>query len=387
MKDHKVYADHAATAKVSERALAAALPFLGERFGNPSAVYGTGTDAAGAMLTARKRIAGLLGADASELFFTSGGTEADNWAVKSAAELCFAAGKRHIVTTNIEHHAVLGSCRHLERLGFEVTYLPADRDGLISPEQVSSAVREDTALVSVMLANNEIGTLQPVAQIGEICRERGVLLHTDAVQAAGHIPIDVKELGADMLSLSGHKFGSPKGIGALYVRKGLTLPPLLDGGAQERGRRAGTENTAGAAAMSEALAESLEDLEAKTARLLAMRERLIGGLLRIPGSRLNGDRQKRLPGNVNISFEGIEGEGLIVMLDMLGVQASSGSACTSFSPEPSHVLKAIGLSDELAKGSLRLTLGADNTSEDADRILEAVPKAVERLRRMSPCKF
>ncbi|MBR6045782.1 MAG: cysteine desulfurase [Ruminococcus sp.] len=384
MAERTVYADWSATAKPSKRALEAAMLYLTDSFGNAGAVYSLGRASAKALHEARRNTAALLGADIGEIFFTSGGTESDNLAVKGAAELGAAMGKRHIVTTAFEHHAVLNTCKYLESRGVEVTYLRPDSRGMISAGQVAEAIREDTALVSMMYVNNEIGTIQPVAEAAAICRSRGVLFHTDAVQAAGHLPIDVKALGADLLSVSGHKFGAFKGIGALYVREGVKLPSLIHGGGQESGLRAGTENVAGAVSLSEALAESLEDIEAKNTRILSLRERIIDGLLAVPESRLNGDRQCRAAGNINVSFLGIEGESLLLMLDINGVRASSGSACTSFSAEPSHVLTSIGVHPELAKGSLRLTIGSDTTEADADYIVRVTSKAVAELRSMSP---
>jgi len=371
---------------VSKKALDAAMPYLTELYGNAGAVYSLGTKSARAVFDARKSIARSLGCEASEIIFTSGGSESDNMAILGAAELGRQTGKRHIVTTNIEHHAVLNTCRKLEAQGYDVTYLPADGEGLITAEQISEAIREDTALVSVMYANNEIGTLMPIKEIAAICRSKNILFHTDAVQAAGHLPLELNSLGVDMLSVSGHKFGAFKGVGALYIRKELKLPPLISGGHQESGLRAGTENVAGIVSMAEALRESLEGLKDKTDRLLNVRDKLTEGLLKIPGSRLNGDRKKRLPSNVNISFDGVEGESLLLMLDINGVMASSGSACTSYSADPSHVLKAIGLDDRLAKGSLRLSLSPDTTLDDAGFIISAVEKSVLTLRELSGAK-
>ena len=383
MTKRTVYADNAATMPVSKKALDAAMPYLTELYGNAGAVYSLGTKSARAVFDARKSIARSLGCEASEIIFTSGGSESDNMAILGATELGRQAGKRHIVTTNIEHHAVLNTCRRLEAQGYDVTYLPADGEGLIAAEQISEAIREDTALVSVMYANNEIGTLMPIKEIAAICRSKNILFHTDAVQAAGHLPLELNSLGVDMLSVSGHKFGAFKGVGALYIRKELKLPPLISGGHQESGLRAGTENVAGIVSMAEALRESLEGLKDKTDRLLNVRDKLTEGLLKIPGSRLNGDRKKRLPSNVNISFDGVEGESLLLMLDINGVMASSGSACTSYSADPSHVLKAIGLDDRLAKGSLRLSLSPDTTLDDAGFIISAVEKSVQTLRELS----
>lgn len=386
MEKRFVYADNAATTNVSETAFNAMLPFLKEQYGNPSSIYSLGMDAAKAVLNARRQVAEALGAARpSEIFFTSGGSEADNMAVIGGAELGAESGKRHIITSNIEHHAVLHSCEYLEGKGFEVTYLPADENGLISAEQVSNAIREDTALVTIMAVNNEIGSIQPISEIGNICRERGVLFHTDAVQAVGHMEIDLQKSCIDMLSLSGHKFHSPKGVGALYVRSGTDLPSLIHGGAQERGKRAGTENVACIVAMGAAITEAAADISARSERLAKMRDRLTDGILAsIPHSRLNGGRKCRAAGNVNVSFRGIEGESLLLALDIAGIAASSGSACTSGSIDPSHVLTAIGLPEELAKGSLRLTLGDNNTDDDIDYILKVLPDTVKKLRRMSP---
>ena len=379
-----VYADNAATTAVSPTVLRAMEPFYTETYGNPSSLYSAGQRAKKALEEARAAIAGRLNAEPNEIFFTSGGSEADNWAIKGAARLLAKKGKRHIVTTKFEHHAVLHTCAALEKEGFEVTYLEVHRDGVVRPEEVEAAIREDTALVSVMYANNEIGTLQPIAEIGAICRRRGVLFHTDAVQAAGNVPIDVKAQSVDMLSISAHKFHGPKGVGLLYCRRGIALPNLIDGGAQERGRRAGTENVAGIVGMSAALSEACDTMAERGERLTKMRDRLIREALRIERSRLNGDPVRRLPGNVSLCFEGIEGESLLLLLEFAGVCASSGSACTSGSLDPSHVLLAIGLPHEVAHGSLRLSLSDGNTEEDVDYILSVLPGIVERLRAMSP---
>lgn len=379
-----IYADNAATTRVTESVLSAMLPYFTEEYGNASAVCRLGQRAARAVLNARKAVADALGADVREIYFTSGGSESDNWAIKGAAALGERSGKRHIVTTAVEHHAVLRSCEALEARGFGVTYLPVDEYGRVTAAQVAAAVRDDTCLVSVMYANNEVGTIMPVREIGAVCRERGVLFHTDAVQAVGHIPIDVRTLGADMLSLSGHKLHAPKGIGALYVRSGVELPPFISGGSQERGRRAGTENVPAIVGLGQAMTDAAKDISERAERMTALRERLTEGLLGIPETRLNGHPTERLAGNVNISFRGVEGESLLLMLDMNGVCASSGSACTSGSSEPSHVLLAMGVPKELAQGSLRLTFGDDATAEDIDRIIGAVKSSAERLRSMSP---
>ncbi|MDE7298593.1 MAG: IscS subfamily cysteine desulfurase [Lachnospiraceae bacterium] len=379
-----VYADNAATTRPSERALTAFLEIQREYWGNPSSLYSAGQYAEEKLSEARRRIAVCLGAQAEEIYFTSCGTESDNHAIRSAAALGIKKGKHHIVSSAFEHHAVLHTLQQLEKEGFEVTYLPVHEDGLVREEELAAALREDTALVTIMFANNEIGTVQPIAGLGRLCRERGILFHTDAVQAAGHCRLDPAALNVDMLSISAHKFHGPKGIGALYVRRGVPLLPLLYGGAQERGRRPGTENVAGAAAMAAALEESLEGLEEKQARILALRERLIDGILTIEKSRLNGDRSRRLAGNANFCFEGIEGESLLLLLDDRGISASSGSACTSGSLDPSHVLLAIGLPHEIAHGSLRISLGEETTQEDVDYIVENVKEVVQYLRNMSP---
>lgn len=380
----QVYADNAATTKLSDTALQAMLPYLTEHFGNASSLYRIGQTAHHAVEDARKTIADVLHAQAEEIYFTSGGSEADNWAIKGVAELQAKKGKKHIITTAFEHHAVLHTVKKLEAAGFEITYLPVYENGIVRVSDFRDALRDDTALVTVMYANNEIGTIQPIAEIGALCREKGVLFHTDAVQAAGHLPIDVAAQNIDLLSMSAHKFHGPKGVGALYCRKGLRLPNLIEGGAQERGRRAGTEAVYAMAGMATALQEAQENLEQNTKKMTALRDRLIDGLLQIPCSRLNGDRTNRLPGNVNISFEGVEGESLLLYLDMQGISASSGSACTSGSLDPSHVLLAIGLPHEVAHGSLRLSLCENNTEAEMDYIIQAVPPIIERLRAMSP---
>ena len=384
MEKRFVYADNAATTRISRTVLDAMMPALTGDFGNPSAVYRLGRDAAGTVLAARKQCADALGTKVSEVYFTSGGSESDNWAIKGAAALGMTNGKRHIVTSAVEHHAVLNSCAALEKNGFEVTYLMPDKYGRITAEQVAAAVREDTCLVSLMTANNEVGTLMPVAETAAVCRERGVLFHTDAVQAVGHIPINVRELGVDMLSLSGHKIHAPKGIGILYVRSGVELPNFIDGGGQERGRRGGTENVPAIIGLGQALTEAVADITARNARIAALRDRLAEGLLAIPRTHLNGHPTERLAGNLSLSFEGIEGESLLLMLDMRGICASSGSACSAGSTEPSHVLTAMGLTEQLAKGSLRLSLGDDTTDEDVDYMLDVIPECVSRLREMSP---
>ena len=380
-----IYADNAATTQVSQRVFQKMLPWLSQHYGNPSSIYGIGREARGAVEDARAQLAQALNAQPSEIFFTACGTESDNWAIKGVAHALAAKGKKHIITSAIEHHAVLHTCKALEKEGFTVTYLPVDRDGLVSVADVEKAITRETALVSIMFANNEIGTIQPVAEIGAACRSRGVPFHTDAVQAVGHLPIDVEALNIDLLSLSAHKFHGPKGVGALYIRKGCPFPAtLLEGGGQERGRRAGTENVAGIVGMGAAIVEALEGLPEKTARVQAMRDRLIGALTKLPKTHLNGHPHRRLPGNCNISFEGVEGESLLLLLDNRDICASSGSACTSGSLDPSHVLLAIGLPHEVAHGSLRLSLGDLNTSDQVEEIITGVTQVVERLRAMSP---
>lgn len=380
----RVYADNAATTKLSERAFEAMKPYLTEIYGNPSSLYTEGVEARKAVDKAREDIAKCLNAQPNEIFFLSGGSEADNWAIKGAAELGEKKGKKHIISSKFEHHAVLHTLEYLEKHGFEVTLLDVHEDGLVRPEELEAAIREDTALITIMYANNEIGTIQPIKELAAIAKNHGIIFHTDAVQAVGTIPVDVKELGVDMLSLSSHKFHGPKGVGALYVRKGIRLPNLVHGGAQERGLRAGTENLAGVVGMAEALKESVEVMDERNKRLEKMRDRLIDNLLKIDRSRVNGDRVHRLPGNVNMCFQGIEGESLLLSLDLKGVAASSGSACTSGSLDPSHVLLSIGLPHEIAHGSIRMTFSTENTEEDIDYILAELPPIVDRLRSMSP---
>ncbi len=379
-----VYADNAATTAMSDAAVAAMLPFMKDVYGNPSSLHTAGQAAKEALESARARIAARLNAEPREIYFTSGGSEADNQAIRSAAEVGEKRGKKHIVSTAFEHHAVLHTLKKLERQGFEVTYLDVHENGIVTAKQVADAIRPDTALVTVMFANNEIGTVQPIAEIGAVCREKGVTFHTDAVQAVGHIPVDVRAQNIDMLSLSAHKFHGPKGIGALFVRRGLPLMTFIEGGAQERGRRAGTENLAAIAAMAAALDEACDGMTETSEKLFAMTDRLIDGLGKIEHSKLNGDRRNRLPNIVNMCFEGIEGESLLLLLDDKGICASSGSACTSGSLDPSHVLLALGLPHEVAHGSLRLSLSDMNTQADVDAILAAVPPVVEYLRNMSP---
>lgn len=381
-----IYADNAATTRMSDTALAAMLPYMQGCYANPSSLHSDGQAAAQALHDARERVAKCLGCEAREIIFTSGGSESDNQAILSAATLGEKAGKKHIISTNIEHHAVLHTLRRLEKKGFSVTLLPADEKGRITPAQVAAAIRPDTCLVSVMYANNEIGTIEPIADIGAVCREKGVLFHTDAVQAAGHLHIDVRAQNIDMLSLSAHKFHGPKGIGALYARRGIVLTNLIEGGAQERGKRAGTENVPAIMGMAAALEEACANLGRNAEKVGALRKRLIEGLLQIPHSALNGedDLKHRLAGNVSFCFEGIEGESLLLLLDAKGISASSGSACTSGSLDPSHVLLAIGRPHEVAHGSLRLSLCEENTEEEVAYMLEEIPKVVAYLRGMSP---
>ncbi len=379
-----IYLDNAATTKMSRAAINAMLPYFDTIYGNPSSLHSAGQTAAAALADARARIAACLGCEAREIYFTSGGSEADNQAIVSAAQLGARKGKKHLISTAIEHHAVLHTLQKLEQEGFEVTLLPVGEHGIVSVEAVAAAIREDTCLVTVMYANNEIGTIQPVAQIGALCRARSVLFHTDAVQAAGHLPIDVREQNIDLLSLSAHKFHGPKGIGVLYARRGVALTNLIEGGAQERGKRAGTENLPAIMGMAAALEEACAHQAEHAAQLAALRDRLIDGLSQIPHAVLNGDRECRLPGNVSFCFEGIEGESLLLYLDGLGVYASSGSACTSGSLDPSHVLLAIGRIHDIAHGSLRLTLSEETTADEIDYTVRAVRDVVERLRGMSP---
>ena len=379
-----IYLDNAATTRVSDAALDAMLPYFRQQYGNPSSLYAFGQEAKEALERARATVAGVLNCEPREIIFTSGGSEADNQAIRSAAAIGARAGKRHIISTAFEHHAVLHTLSKLEKEGFEVTLLDVHSDGLVRVEELEAAIRQDTCLVTVMYANNEIGTIQPIAEIGRVCRERGVLFHTDAVQAAGHLPIDVRAQNIDLLSLSAHKFHGPKGVGALYARRGIALTNLIEGGAQERGRRAGTENTAGIAGMAAALDEAARNMERDSAKMTALRDRLIAGLSRIPHSALNGDAERRLPGNVSFCFEGIEGESLLLLLDDKGVCASSGSACTSGSLDPSHVLLAIGRPHEVAHGSLRLTLSGETSEEDIDYTIKAVTEVVAYLRSISP---
>lgn len=381
----RVYADNAATTSVSDTAMAAMLPCFQEFYGNPSSLHTIGQRAAEKLSMARQIFAQRLNCDPAEITFTSGGSEADNQALRSAAAMGARKGKKHIISTEFEHHAILHTLEQLEKEGFEITLLKIPKSGVISPEQVRQALRPDTCLVSIMFANNEIGTIQPVPEIGRLCRESGVPFHTDAVQAAGHLPIDVKSMEIDMLSLSAHKFHGPKGVGVLYVRKGcVPLVNVIYGGAQERGKRAGTENIPGIVGSAAAFDEACTNMEKNAVKMTALRDKLIDGLTKVPHSILNGEREHRLPGNVNLCFEGVEGESLLLLLDQMGVCASSGSACTSGSLDPSHVLLALGLPHEVAHGSLRLSLSEYNTAEEIDHILEVTPGIVEYLRNISP---
>lgn len=380
----KVYADNAATTMMSKTAKEAMMPYLDVVYGNPSSLYSFGQEAKTALEEARAKVAKALNADTREIYFTSGGSEADNQAIMSAAVIGARKGKKHIISTAFEHHAVLHTLNKLKKQGYEITLLDVHENGVVTAEEVADAIREDTCLVTIMFANNEIGTIQPIAEIGAVCREKGVLFHTDAVQAVAHVPVDVKEMNIDMLSLSGHKFHGPKGVGALYVKKGVALTNLIEGGAQERGKRAGTENVPAIVGMAAALEEAIAHMDENMEKITAMREMLIEGISKIPHSKLNGDRERRVPGTVNFCFEGIEGESLLLLLDDAGIAASSGSACTSGSLDPSHVLLAIGLPHEVAHGSLRLSVSEYNTPEEMAHIIENVPKVVEYLRKLSP---
>ena len=379
-----IYADNAATTKMSRTAIDAMLPYMETYYGNPSSLHSVGQKAAEALQSARERIAACLGCQPREITFTSGGSEADNQALLSAAKLGARKGKKHIISTAFEHHAILHSLKRLEKEGFEVELLPVGETGTITAQQVRDAIRDDTCLVTIMYANNEIGSILPIPEIGAVCKEKGVLFHTDAVQAAGHVHINVREQNIDMLSLSAHKFHGPKGIGVLYARQGVILTPLIEGGAQERGKRAGTENIPAIMGMAAALEEACAHIDENAQKVSALRDKLIAGLSKIPHSALNGDPVNRLPGNVSFCFEGIEGESLLLLLDAKGICASSGSACTSGSLDPSHVLLAIGRPHEVAHGSLRLSLCEWNTEEEADYMLRAIPEVVTYLRNMSP---
>ncbi len=379
-----VYADNAATTSVSKAALDAMMPYLTELYGNPSSLYAFAQKATEAVANARKTVAELINAEPREIYFTSGGSEADNQAIVSAALAGKRKGKMHLISTKFEHHAVLHSLNRLQKDGFEVTLLDVHEDGVVRLEDVEAAIREDTALVTIMFANNEIGTVQPITEIGALCRSKGIPFHTDAVQAAGHMPIDVKAMNIDMLSMSGHKFHAPKGVGVLYAKRNMPLFNIIEGGAQERGKRAGTENVAGIVALAAALKESCENMEPNAAKMIAMRDKLFAELSKIPHSKINGSLEHHVPGTVNMCFEGIEGESLLLMLDSYGICASSGSACTSGSLDPSHVLLSLGLPHEVAHGSLRLSIGEYNNMDEIDHIIETVPKVVQYLRNMSP---
>lgn len=384
MEKRIVYADNSATTNISDEVFEAMLPYLKDQYGNASSIYKLGRDAQKAIEESRAKVAKALNADPKEIFFTSCGTESDNWAIRGVCEKLKTRGKNHIITSVFEHHAILHTCQYMERQGYEVTYIPVSDKGLINPEDIRNAITDKTAIVSIMYANNEIGTIQPIEEIAKVCHEKGVIFHTDAVQAVGNVEIDVKKQGIDMLSLSGHKIHAQKGIGAIYIKRGLVLPNLIYGGGQERGKRPGTENTAAIVGLGRAMEIAVQGIPEKNERVTKMRNRLIDGLLTIPNTRLNGDREKRLAGNCNISFEGVEGESLLLKLDEHGIMASSGSACTSGSLDPSHVLLSLGLKHEVAHGSLRLSINNQNTEEDIDYILEWVPKVIEELRSMSP---
>ena len=379
-----VYADNAATTAVSKTALDAMMPYLTDYYGNPSSLYAFAQKAKEALEEARATVASIIGAEPREIYFTSGGSEADNQAIVSMAKFGALKGKKHLISTKFEHHAVLHTLKALEKQGFEVTLLDVHEDGIVRLEDLEAAIREDTALVTIMFANNEIGTIQPIKEIGELCRSKGIPFHTDAVQAMGHIPVNVKEMNIDLLSMSGHKFHAPKGVGVLYAKRGLPLFNIIEGGAQERGKRAGTENIPGIVALAAALKESVEHMEENTAKIIPMRDKLFAELSKIPHSKINGSLEHHVPGTVNMCFEGIEGESLLLLLDSKGICASSGSACTSGSLDPSHVLLSIGLPHEVAHGSLRLSIGEYNTMEEIDHIIKSVPPVVEYLRSISP---
>lgn len=379
-----VYADNAATTCVSKTALDAMMPYLTEQYGNPSSLYAFAQNAKEALENARKTVADIIGAQPKEIYFTSGGSEADNQAIVSMAKVGALKGKKHLISTKFEHHAVLHTLKKLEKEGFEVTLLDVHEDGVVRLEDLEAAVREDTALVTIMFANNEIGTVQPIKEIGEFCRARKIPFHTDAVQAAGHMPINVQEMNIDLLSMSGNKFHAPKGVGVLYAKTGMPLFNIIEGGAQERGKRAGTENIPGIVALAAALKESVDNMEANTAKIIPMRDKLFAELSKIPHSKINGSLEHHVPGTVNMCFEGIEGESLLLLLDAKGVCASSGSACTSGSLDPSHVLLSLGLPHEVAHGSLRLSIGEYNTMEEIDHIIKVVPEVVSYLRDISP---
>lgn len=381
---NRIYADNAATTALSPEVLQDMMPYLTTVYGNPSSMYSIGSEAQKAVELARVDVAEAINALPREIFFTSGGSESDNWAIKGVARALKAKGKNHIITSAFEHHAVLHTCDALKKEGFEITLLDVHSDGLVRPEELEAAIKDTTALVSIMYANNEIGTIQPIEELGAVCRRHGVLFHTDAVQAMGNVPIDVKKQNIDLLSMTAHKLHGPKGCGALYIRQGVRPQILIDGGAQERGMRAGTENVAGIVGLASAVKRAKATMEQRTEKLTRLRNKLIDSLSKIERSRLNGDREKRLPGNINMCFEGIEGEALLLRLDLMGICASSGSACTSGSLDPSHVLLAIGLPHEIAHGSLRLSFSDETTEEDIDYIAKCVPQVVNTLRSMSP---
>ncbi len=380
---NRIYLDNAATTPIRSEVLDAMMPYLSNRFGNPSSLYSYGQEAKKAIEEARDKVANAICANSDEIFFTSGGTESDNWALKGAAYALKGKGN-HIITSSVEHHAILHTCQYLESQGFEITYLSVDEYGLVDPNELKKAIKDSTILVSIMYANNEIGTIEPIQELANVSHEKGVLFHTDAVQAVGNVPIDVKKLDVDMLSMSAHKIYGSKGVGALYIRKGLRIDTLLQGGAQERNRRAGTENVAGIVGFGTAIELITKNIDEHIKKLTVLRDKLIDGILKIPYTRLNGHPIKRLPGNVNVSFEFVDGESLILSLDMEGICVSSGSACTAGSIDPSHVLLAIGLPEEIAHGSLRLTIGEENTEEEIDTVINKLPKIVDRLRQMSP---
>ncbi|SHH39956.1 cysteine desulfurase [Clostridium collagenovorans DSM 3089] len=382
MKKH-VYMDHAATTYTKPEVLEEMLPYFTTYYGNPSSIYSLSRETKKALDKSRDRVAKAINAESNEIYFTGGGSEADNWAIKGIANAYRDKGN-HIITTNIEHHAVLHACEYLEKHGFEVTYLPVDKEGFVSVEDFKNAIKENTILATIMFANNEIGTIEPIKEIGAICKEKKIIFHTDAVQAVGHIPVDVKEMNIDALSMAAHKFYGPKGVGALYLRKGIKIHNLVHGGGQERARRAGTENVAGIVGLGKALELATEHMEEHNAKMTKLRDKLINELLKVPYTRLNGPRENRLPGNANICFEFIEGESILLLLDANGIAASSGSACTSGSLDPSHVLLALGLPHEIAHGSLRLSIGDETTEEEVNHVLEVVPQIITRLRDMSP---
>ena len=384
MTNKIIYMDNAATTAVSDEVIEAMLPFFKDQYGNPSSMYSIGREAKKAIEDSREIVANCINASAKEIYFTSGGSESDNWAIKGIAYAGLKKGKNHIISSKIEHHAVLHALERLSRSGFEVTFLDVNEKGLIDPKDVENAIKSETSLVTIIYANNEIGTIQPIKEIGKICKDKKVLFHTDAVQAVGNVHIDVQDQNIDLLSLSAHKFHGPKGVGALYVKKGITMQNLIDGGAQEKGLRAGTENIPGIVGLSTAMQIVCSSIDERNEKLSKLRDKIISNLLEIESSRLNGDPQKRLPGNVNMCFEGIEGESLLLMLDAKGICVSSGSACTSGSLDPSHVLLAIGLPHEIAHGSLRITLSDQNTMAEVDYLLEVLPPIIEKLRSMSP---